>query len=162
MGLRPWTYLCLPQQRLLLMMLMVMLILLLSAPSNNSSATPSEKHDQNLPDPSIKCMTCPCVNPCSNSNQQPPPPPPPPPRPPPPPSPGTQYCGQQVPPPPRFIYITEPPPPRFTYITSEPGSLYASDPSNLGLYSAAGRSVIIGYVVLVGCGMLEVLIIMGF
>ncbi|KAL6325935.1 hypothetical protein AAG906_038426 [Vitis piasezkii] len=156
MGLWPRTHQFLPQP-LLLMMLM---LILLSAPLINATSTSSEKHDQILvpqvPDSSIKCMTCPCVNPCSDQHSPPPPPPPSPPPPPPPPR--TQDCGQQVPPPPRFIYITEPPPPRFTYIISEPGNLYATNPSNLGFYSASGRNVVIGFMVLVGCGILEVLI----
>ena len=146
-----------------MVMLMIMLILLPTPLINASTSTSSERHDEILvpqvPDSSIKCMTCPC-DPCSD--QHPPPPPPPPPSPPPPP-PRLQDCGQEVPPPPRFIYVTgqPPPPPRFTYITSEPGNLYASDPTNFVFYSAARKNVIIGFVVFVGCGILEVLI-MGF
>ncbi|KAL6326010.1 hypothetical protein AAG906_038502 [Vitis piasezkii] len=141
MGLWRRTHQFLPQP-LLLMMLM---LILLSAPLINATSTSSEKHDQILvpqvPDSSIKCMTCPCVNPCSDQHS------PPPPSPPPPPPPRTQDCGQQV-----------PPPPRCTCITSEPGNLYPTDPFYLGFYSASGRNVVIGFMVLVGCGILEVLI----
>ncbi|GFP78829.1 hypothetical protein PHJA_000026400 [Phtheirospermum japonicum] len=84
-----------------------------------------------MPDLSIKCGECPCVNPCSQNL---PPPPPPSPQPPP-----VQYC--YPPPPPRFVYrtgIPPPPPTRFIYVTGAPKKLYPSDdPFNLQIYSNA-------------------------
>ncbi|KAI3462599.1 hypothetical protein Pfo_019262 [Paulownia fortunei] len=119
-----------------------------------ASATFSTKVDE-VPDPSIKCGECPCVNPCS---QQLPPLPPPPPPPPPPPM---QYCN---PPPPRFVYaagVTPPPPPRFIYVTGAPGNLYPTDdPFNLQIYSNAAHDSIrnVGAFLLVGCSALQLLV----
>lgn len=105
------------------------------------NATSTKKLDEvpSVPNPSIKCGSCPCVNPCS---QQLPPPPPPPPPPTTTKIPATQYCSPQTPPPPRFIYVTgpqTPPPPRFVYVSGPPEDLYRTDPFNLVVYAGAGR-----------------------
>ncbi|KAM7524266.1 hypothetical protein LguiA_014168 [Lonicera macranthoides] len=98
------------------------------------NATSTKKLDEvpSVPDPSIKCGSCPCVNPCSQ--QLPPPPPPPTTN-----IPAMQYCS---PPPPRFSYVTDPqtpPPPRFVYVSGPPEDLYRTDPFNLVVYAGAGR-----------------------
>uniref|UniRef100_A0A2N9J0F7 Uncharacterized protein n=1 Tax=Fagus sylvatica TaxID=28930 RepID=A0A2N9J0F7_FAGSY len=126
------------------------------------SATVSKKLDQtnSLPDheeanTELKCGTCPCVNPCEQQQPPPPPPPPPPPLPPPPPpqtpkNPSSQYFTPQAP----------PPPPRFIYFTGVPGNLYNTDPYNTWVYySGADRNVIVGSPLLVGCGVLELIVI---
>ncbi|KAM3693906.1 hypothetical protein ACJW31_07G020100 [Castanea mollissima] len=144
--------------------LLVMLLFLLISFSFPTSATVSQKLDQTpLPlegDTEVKCGSCPCSNPCV---QQPPPPPPPPsPCPPPPPLPptpnnpstdSTPYC-------PPFGPLA-PPPPRFTYVTSVPGgNLYNTDPLNTWVfYSSADRNMIVGLLLLLGFGVLELIVI---
>ncbi|KAI3813454.1 hypothetical protein L1987_18179 [Smallanthus sonchifolius] len=114
-----------------------------------------------LPDSSIKCGSCPCVNPCDNPPQippppppepqpcpSPPPPPPPLPPPPPPPPPVTQYCPPVV--------VKPPPPPRFIYVTSPPSSVY--HPFPLQIYSGVGGRRLGGvtwWIGVVGCVVLE-------
>ncbi|KAI3451821.1 hypothetical protein Pfo_008486 [Paulownia fortunei] len=92
--------------------LVTLLILQFSSILIRQSASFSTKVDD-LPDPSIKCGECPCVNPCSQQQPTPPPPPPLP----------MQYFS--------------PPPPRFVYVTGPPGNLYPSDPFNLQIFSDA-------------------------
>ncbi|KAI3502950.1 hypothetical protein L1887_31364 [Cichorium endivia] len=120
-----------------------------------------------LPDASVKCGSCPCVNPCGSQQMLPPPepqpspsppPPPPPPLPsPPPPSPPppvTQYC------PPAVGVVKSPPPPRFIYVTSPPSAVY--HPFTLNIYSGgSGRRVggVTGWIVLVGSAVLEWLLL---
>lgn len=113
-----------PQQTLLMTMLILFFLL-----SLGSVITEALDQVPNFvpPDPSIKCGTCPRVNPCSQQQQLPPPPPPPPP-------PLIQYCSPQITMPP-------PPPPRFVYVTGPPGNLYPTEPFYLGLYSGGQRHV---------------------
>ncbi|XP_062152064.1 uncharacterized protein LOC133860490 [Alnus glutinosa] len=133
-----------------LLMLHLFLFISFSSPT---SATLSEKLDQtSVPqeaDTEIKCGTCPCVNPCAQ--QLPPPPPPPPPPPAAPKNPSTPYCTPLAP----------PPPPRFIYVTGVPGDLYVTDPAynTWVYYSGVGRNVIVGFLLLVGCGVLELMVI---
>ncbi|XAR72258.1 hypothetical protein NMG60_11018839 [Bertholletia excelsa] len=90
------------------------------------------------PDPSMKCGSCPCNNPCAQSSPPPPPPALPPPPPPPPKMPPTQYC----PPPPC-------PPSSYIYITGPPGNLYPIDT----YFSGSSRIVAVGLPVLIGFGL---------
>ncbi|GAY43782.1 hypothetical protein CUMW_077180 [Citrus unshiu] len=125
-------------------------ILLIAISSILASANISKKLDQELvpppqiPDTSIKCGTCPCVNPCG---QLPPPPPPPPP---PPSPPKTTYCPPQV---------QTPPPPRFIYVTGEPGEIYHTDSDDWGFYSTAQPNVAKNRLLLAACGVLGLFII---
>lgn len=135
----------------------MMLLFLLISFSFPSSATVSQKLDQTpLPqeaDTEVKCGSCPCSNPCV---QQPPPPPPPPPQPPTPKNPSTPYCPPEDP----FSPLA-PPPPRFSYVTSVPGgNLYNTDPLNTWVfYSSADRNMIVGLLLLLGFGVLELIVI---
>lgn len=137
--------------------LLMMLLFLLISFSFPSSATVSQKLDQTpLPqeaDTEVKCGSCPCSNPCV---QQPPPPPPPPPQPPTPKNPSTPYCPPEDP----FSPLA-PPPPRFSYVTSVPGgNLYNTDPLNTWVfYSSADRNMIVGLLLLLGFGVLELIVI---
>lgn len=130
-----------------------------------TSAIRNEKFDEStvqpMPEASIKCGECPCVNPCTQ--QQPPPPPPPQ---------ITQYCPPQVPPPPRFYYFSgppeltqiTPPPPRFTYVIGGPqDSLYPTDPFNLQIYNRATRDcgVTLGLLLPIIFGLLQILAFLG-
>ncbi|KAL8266164.1 hypothetical protein R6Q59_003508 [Mikania micrantha] len=113
-----------------------------------------------LPDSSIKCGSCPCINPCELPPPPSPPPPPPPlpcPSPPPPPPP-------LPPPPPPATYCPPvaakpPPPPRFIYVTSPPSSVY--HPFPLQIYSGVGGRRLGGvgcWIVVVGCLVLDVVL----
>lgn len=137
--------------------LLMMLLFILISFSFPLSATVSQKLDQTpLPqeaDTEVKCGSCPCSNPCV---QQPPPPPPPPPQPPTPKNPSTPYCPPEDP----FSPLA-PPPPRFSYVTSVPGgNLYNTDPLNTWVfYSSADRNMIVGLLLLLGFGVLELIVI---
>ncbi|XP_021904597.1 probable inactive serine/threonine-protein kinase slob2 [Carica papaya] len=124
-----------PSNLLLLIMSTVLTLISFTVASN---LTTSEKLDQTVIDPEIKCGACPCVDPCA---QLPPPPPPPPSPPPPPPPPKTVYCNPVAPPPPRFIYVT-----------GVPGQLYYTDADEWGFYSGAGRNGAMALMVLMGYG----------
>lgn len=81
---------------------MVYLLLLTSISYNSTTALETTQQDQDKKvEAVIKCGSCPCVNPCSQS--QPPPPPPPP----------KVQCSPAAanhpPPPPRFVYVTSVP-----------------------------------------------------
>ncbi|CAI9259490.1 unnamed protein product [Lactuca saligna] len=117
-----------------------------------------------LPDASIKCGSCPCVDPCGSQptfpppplpSPSPPPPPPPLPSPPPPspPPPATQYC-------PPAVVAKPPPPPRFIYVTSPPSSV--NHPFTLNVYSGGCGcrfGGVTGWIFVVGCVVLEWLLI---
>lgn len=134
-------------------LLILHLFLFISFSSPISATLPEKLEQTSVPqeaDTEIKCGTCPCVNPCAQQLPPPPPPPPPPSPPPPPPkNPSTPYCAPLAPPPPRFIYVT-----------GVPGDLYVTNPSNTWVYnySGAGRNVIAGLLLLVGCGVQLVVI----
>ncbi|KAK9271649.1 hypothetical protein L1049_002012 [Liquidambar formosana] len=140
------TYRCSP--RTLLMMLLVFISV--SIPIN---AALSKKVDQIVvpqpPDAGIKCTACSsCENPCAQQFTPPPPPPPPPP--------------PKIPPPENCNCINPlplpPPPPRFVYVTGPPGNMYPMEPYDLDFYSGAGRSVPVGLLILVVCGVLQLLV----
>ena len=127
--------------------ILLMLLVLFLSVNGNSSRKLDENLEPQAPNVGMKCMTCPCVNPCQ---LQPPP---------------SQYCYPvgPPPPPPRFVYFTDPlaalapPPPRFNYFTSPQGNLFATDPYNLRIYARGGRNVV-SLLLFVGCGLLQVLV----
>ncbi|KAJ0042303.1 hypothetical protein Pint_18630 [Pistacia integerrima] len=116
------------RQRQLSLILLICLISLVF-PVSSQELVPPE------PDSSIKCGTCPCVNPC---DQLPPPPPPPP---------KTTYCPPLAPPPPRFIYVT-----------GMPGQIYQTAADTWGFYSRAECNVAKILLVVAGYGVLGLLI----
>ncbi|KAJ4962057.1 hypothetical protein NE237_021967 [Protea cynaroides] len=123
--------------------------------------TPIKISGSGTPDSGVKCTPCtdqypPPPPPPSLPPPPPPalPPPPPPALPPPPPpdSPSTQNC----PPPPSHPSSpsSKSPPSPFYYMTGPPGNLYPVDEN----YSVSGRNSVVGFPVLVGCGLLGFLI----
>ncbi|KAI3665581.1 hypothetical protein L6452_44208 [Arctium lappa] len=108
-----------------------------------------------IPDSSIKCGSCPCINPCGQQMLPPPPPPPrPSPPPPPPPTIPVTYC------PPAVVVVKPPPPPRFIYVTNPPSNAY--HPFTLRVYSGGGGGGgggFTGWIVVVGCVVLEWLLV---
>lgn len=118
------------------------LLLITAAPATRSGKL--DETTSTVPTPTDeKCKPC---------NPAPPPPPKPVPCPPPPalppPSPPKKPPSNYCPPPPSFIYITGP-----------PGNLYPVD-NDFG--SAAGRTAAVGLPVLIGCGLLGLLLSLGF
>ncbi|KAL3526976.1 hypothetical protein ACH5RR_011632 [Cinchona calisaya] len=166
------------------MMLIIILLLSILLVPITTNASILEKIDekqavQPMPETSIKCGECPCVNPCS---QQLPPPPPKitqyyPPQPQTPQSPRFYYFTgppqPQTPPSPRFYYFTgppeelnqlAPPPPRFTYVIGGPpqGNLHRTDPFDLEFYNGATtcscNNILVSLLFPIICGLLEILI----
>ncbi|KVI02775.1 hypothetical protein Ccrd_018935 [Cynara cardunculus var. scolymus] len=150
-----------PSIQALALFMIIISHLLTALPSINGDINLEETNT--MPDSSIKCGSCPCINPCGQQMLPPPPPlpspsppPPPPPLPsPPPPQPPNNpitYCPPAV-----VVVKPPPPPPRFIYVTNPPASVY--HPFTLRVYSGGGGSRFGGWTVVVGCVVLKWLLL---
>ncbi|KAJ8442449.1 hypothetical protein Cgig2_022332 [Carnegiea gigantea] len=142
--------------------LLILLFMLISSiscsPINANEPTLISRKTEEIPDPSIKCDTCPCDT-CPEPIPPPPPPPPPAvpdcPPPPPPPSPPPPS-----PPPPKEPQcspcVSHPPPPRFYYTPNAPQNLYVTEYNYSG---GAPITAVLGLLVLVGIAFLQLMLL---